>query len=337
MDEQQSAEETLHEMRRELIETRNLSIKADHALRGLTTEMKQLGRRLEAGERRTALNSIASYVLFAALSFAGMFLFFRAAIERNEVDHRLVEEKQEQNQRRLADLEAEIERRRQSERESYAFLELLQSGRRDEVVSGLPRSRGGLPTARRLSSSAGRWTGRGRKLHRMPTARASRPQRRRVGSGRAMPFSARSPMSSRPPTPPTFGISWRSRSTISETGRQLSPITRQPSTRARCRGTTPSLRPIIVPSVWSAPVETVRAPSFSAALPNATTTIHGRRVRCRRPRASSVAPADRPRRSRSRGRAAARFTRLGAEPPPTPDRRPPFYDRPRDSDGAHAR
>jgi hypothetical protein len=68
MDEHQSAEETLHEMRRELIETRNLSIKADHALRGLTTEMKQLGRRLEVGERRTALNSIASYVLFAALT-----------------------------------------------------------------------------------------------------------------------------------------------------------------------------------------------------------------------------------------------------------------------------
>lgn len=144
MDEQQSAEESLHEMRRELIETRNLSIKADHALRGLTTEMKQLGRRLEAGERRTALNSIASYVLFAALSFAGMFLFFRAAIERNEVDHRLVEEKQEQNQRRLADLEAEIERRRQSERESYAFLELLQSGRRDEVVERFAAIQGRL-------------------------------------------------------------------------------------------------------------------------------------------------------------------------------------------------
>lgn len=144
MDEHQSPEETLHEMRRELIETRNLSIKADHALRGLTTEMKQLGRRLEAGERRTALNSIASYILFAALSFAGMFLFFRAAIERNEVDHRLVEEKQEQNQRRLADLEAEIERRRQSERESYAFLELLQSGRKDEVVERFAAIQGRL-------------------------------------------------------------------------------------------------------------------------------------------------------------------------------------------------
>lgn len=144
MDEHQPNEETLLDMRRELIETRNLSIKADHALRGLTVEMKALGRRLEAGERRTALNSIASYVLFAALSFAGMFLFFRAAIERNEVDHRLVEEKQEQNQRRLADLEAEIERRRQSERESYAFLELLQSGRRDEVVERFAAIQGRL-------------------------------------------------------------------------------------------------------------------------------------------------------------------------------------------------
>jgi tetratricopeptide (TPR) repeat protein len=137
-------DDALRSVHHEIIETRNLSIKADHTLRGLTNELKQLAKRLETAERRTAFNSIASYILFAVLSFAGLFMFFRAAIERNEVDHSLVQEQRVQIERKLADLEAELERRRQSERESYAFMELLQSGRRDEVVERFASVQGRL-------------------------------------------------------------------------------------------------------------------------------------------------------------------------------------------------
>ena len=137
-------DEVLREIHHELIETRNISIKADHAIRGLATDLKSVSRRLDSAERRTAFNSAATYFLIAGVSFAGMFLFAQAAIQRNEVDHALVQEQQGQLQRHVTDLEAEIERRRQSEREAYAFLELLQSGRRDEVVERFAAIQGRL-------------------------------------------------------------------------------------------------------------------------------------------------------------------------------------------------
>lgn len=137
-------DERLRELQQEQIETRNQSIKTDNSLKNLASEIRQITRRQDAYERRLYINSAAAYALFALLSFAGLFLFFRASAQRAAVDQELVAVEQERLAERIATLEGELERRREAEREAYDFYELLASGRRGEVVERFPTVQGRL-------------------------------------------------------------------------------------------------------------------------------------------------------------------------------------------------
>lgn len=137
-------DERLRELQHEQIETRNQSIKTDNALTTLAGEIRTITRRQDAYERRLYINSAAAYALFALLSFAGLFAFFRASAQRAAVDHELVDAEKAQLLSNIDDLEDELARRREAEREAYDFYELLASGRRGEVVERFPSVQGRL-------------------------------------------------------------------------------------------------------------------------------------------------------------------------------------------------
>lgn len=128
----------LRELNQELIETRNLTIKSDHAVRALAGEMRELTRMQEDFQKRSLWSSGTAYVLFTLLMLVGMFLFFRAATASSSSDERIVQEQIETFERRIQDLEDEVERRRTSEREAWGFYELLERGSAEEVVERFP-------------------------------------------------------------------------------------------------------------------------------------------------------------------------------------------------------
>ncbi len=127
-------DEIVRELNQELIETRNLTIKTDNSVRNLAGDVKQIIRAQESFERRMVLNSVGAYVLFAVLSFAGLFLVFRASSTRARVDKQLYEERESAFVLRVEELEADLDRRRTAEGEAYDFYELLVAGHREEVV-----------------------------------------------------------------------------------------------------------------------------------------------------------------------------------------------------------
>ncbi len=137
-------DELLRELHGEQIGTRNQTIKTDNALRNLGSEIKTIARRQEAYERRLSLNSGVAYALFAVLTFMGLLFFFRASLARQELDQALVQQERETLETRIASLETDLERRRESERSAYEFYELLASGRRDEVIERFPAVQGRL-------------------------------------------------------------------------------------------------------------------------------------------------------------------------------------------------
>lgn len=137
-------ESRIEDMQQEVIETRNVAIKTDNSLRNLAGEIRQIAQRQDQSEKRALMNSAIAYVLFSALTFAGLFLFFRASLERAGVDRQLVDAEHRALQARIADLEADLERRRQSEREAYGFYELLAANRQDEAVERWPVVQGRL-------------------------------------------------------------------------------------------------------------------------------------------------------------------------------------------------
>lgn len=128
----------LRELNQELIETRNLTIKTDHAVRNLAGDMRELTKMQEAFQKRTLWSSGTAYVLFVVLSFGGLFLFFRAASSSTSMDESVAAEQLAQLGVRITELEEDLERRRDAEKEAWGFYELLERGSPEEVVERFP-------------------------------------------------------------------------------------------------------------------------------------------------------------------------------------------------------
>ena len=77
---QPAAECDLSDLRREVIESRNLVIKTDNLLKNLHAELKQMGRKQEMFESRHWMTSIVAYIIFTVLIGLGAFSLSRAEI-----------------------------------------------------------------------------------------------------------------------------------------------------------------------------------------------------------------------------------------------------------------
>lgn len=124
----------LRELQQELIETRNLTIKTDHAVRSLAGDMRELTRSQEAVQKRTVWSSATAYILFTVLAVGGLFLFFRVSTARAKAETQLVQEQVAQFEARIDELEGELALRNKAEKEAWSFYELLQTGSDEEIV-----------------------------------------------------------------------------------------------------------------------------------------------------------------------------------------------------------
>src|SRR4051812_32838758 len=66
------AAKLLEEIRREVVESRNMTIKTDNALKTLHAELKLVSTQQDAFQSRTWFSTGAAYVVFAALCVAGV-------------------------------------------------------------------------------------------------------------------------------------------------------------------------------------------------------------------------------------------------------------------------
>ena len=125
---------TFDSLQHELIEARNLAIKTDNLVKNLGADIKQIAKRQDSYQRKYIFNSAVAYVVFSVLIFTGVYLVYDTRVTSYEREVAHYQSANEQLQERLDVSLAELERRRQSEDSAYAFFELIQSGRREEVV-----------------------------------------------------------------------------------------------------------------------------------------------------------------------------------------------------------
>ena len=75
-----AGERDLSDLRREVIESRNLVIKTDNLLKNLHAELKLMGRKQDNFEKRQWASSVGAYFLFAAVAVLLAFTFARSEI-----------------------------------------------------------------------------------------------------------------------------------------------------------------------------------------------------------------------------------------------------------------
>jgi tetratricopeptide (TPR) repeat protein len=93
---------TLDELKREVIEGRNLVIKTDNLLKTLHAELKQVGKHQEEFERRQWRGSAVAYGIFAALASGGALLWANARMDGTEAERGRLE-------RQVADLQLAVD------------------------------------------------------------------------------------------------------------------------------------------------------------------------------------------------------------------------------------
>ncbi len=97
------ADKEMSEIRREVIESRNLVIKTDHLLKTLHAEVKAVGKRYEDFQKRQWISSAAAYVIFAVLAIT-------ASIVVGAVRGSIAKSEKERLQKTIGELTAKLEK-----------------------------------------------------------------------------------------------------------------------------------------------------------------------------------------------------------------------------------
>jgi tetratricopeptide (TPR) repeat protein len=98
----------LHELRKEVVEARNLVIKTDNLLKNMHAEIKKMGARQDEFARRRFLSSATAYVLFAIIWGVGAFMVARS-------DSSQEREKSAANEAHARQLSAQVEQLQKQE------------------------------------------------------------------------------------------------------------------------------------------------------------------------------------------------------------------------------
>ena len=135
------ADEEIREIKREIIESRGLVIKTGNLTNSLAADIKSIAKRQAGYERRFNLNSAVAYVLFAAISFLGLWWGTEQRVSDARGETGELEAQVTSLQRDLREETARAEARAHAENEAAAFYRMIREHRRQEVVEHYPEVR----------------------------------------------------------------------------------------------------------------------------------------------------------------------------------------------------
>ena len=127
--------EELGRLREEVVNTRNVSIKADNLIKNLATEVKAITDKQRKQERRSILNSGIAYMIFVLLIGGGAYLTFESRLDKERSDKALFADKEAGYKKEIGELNAELGRWRQIELELLEFERLVRTGRKEQAVA----------------------------------------------------------------------------------------------------------------------------------------------------------------------------------------------------------
>jgi tetratricopeptide (TPR) repeat protein len=127
--------EELGRLREEVVNTRNVSIKADNLIKNLATEVKSITDKQRRQERRSLFNSGVAYLIFVMLIGGGAYFTFESRLDRERSDKALFADKEAGYKKEITELNAELGRWRQIERELLEFERMVRTGKKEQAVA----------------------------------------------------------------------------------------------------------------------------------------------------------------------------------------------------------
>ena len=130
--------EELEEIKREIVESRSLTIKTNNLVNGLSADIHGIGKRQQGYERNLKFSSVGFYGLVVGLVLLGAKVVIDARVDAEQAVAKELRTNLERLEKELKLLEAREETRTLAERRAMEFQDLVTSQNRVEALKRWP-------------------------------------------------------------------------------------------------------------------------------------------------------------------------------------------------------
>src|SRR5688572_19921989 len=124
----------LEEIKREIVESRSLTIKTNNLVNALAADLKSISKRQQSYERRLFVNSATAYVVTIAVLFVLLKFAWDAKLETVRAESKEVRDKLVQMEKDLRSAQSREEGSGRASRSAAEFYELIRHEKRRELV-----------------------------------------------------------------------------------------------------------------------------------------------------------------------------------------------------------
>jgi TolA-binding protein len=128
----------LEEIKREIVESRSLSIKTNNLINALSADLKSIAKRQQGYERRVFVNSATAYAVTIAVILLFVKLAWDVRLDTVRDESRESRERVLQLEKELKSLQAREEARARLSRRAAEFYQLITLNKRRELIDGFP-------------------------------------------------------------------------------------------------------------------------------------------------------------------------------------------------------
>jgi TolA-binding protein len=130
--------EELEEIKREIVESRSLTIKTNNLVNGLSADIHGIGKRQQGYERSLKFSSVGFYALVLGLVLMGAKVVIDARVEAERALAKGLNDSVERLEKEIKQFQSREEARAQAERRALEFHELIANQNRAEVIKRWP-------------------------------------------------------------------------------------------------------------------------------------------------------------------------------------------------------
>jgi len=124
----------LEEIKREIVESRSLTIKTNNLVNALAADLKSIAKRQQGFERKIWVNSSTAYVVTIVVLFVGLKLAWDARLDAVRAETKGSRERIEQLEKELKSTQARDESNQKGVRAASEFYDLIVNNKRREIV-----------------------------------------------------------------------------------------------------------------------------------------------------------------------------------------------------------
>jgi tetratricopeptide (TPR) repeat protein len=128
-------EDEIKEIKKEIIDSRNLIIKTDNLVKNLGADLKAIQKKQESYEKKYVFNSIAAYVIFVALIGAGAYFLVESRVEKLRSENQELTTKDAALRAKITELENQLKAKDQASRQALQIYAQLKAGTSEEAVT----------------------------------------------------------------------------------------------------------------------------------------------------------------------------------------------------------